>query len=93
MKRIGTIPPDKQKYVLGIVLGFSGILMQGKDAGIFDGDLDTNKATKFLVSIALSVVPLYGAEGGTVGELIISYVGNDGIKQDFPHVSGNFEVM
>jgi co-chaperonin GroES (HSP10) len=87
----GTIPPGKEKYVLGIILGFAGILMEGKDAGIFDGELDTNKAAKFLVGVALSVVPLYGTGGGTVGELVISYVGKDGIKREVTHVPGNFE--
>ena len=60
------------------------------DSGLLEG-WDTNKAAKLAVSVALSVVPLYGAEGGTVGELIISYVGKDGIKREVTHVPGNFE--
>ena len=54
-------------------------------------DKDPNKIAKFLVSAVISVVPSYGAEGGTVGDLLISYVGKDGIKREVTHVPGNFE--
>jgi hypothetical protein len=88
----GTIAPDDKfkKRVLGLALGFTGIVAQIVDSGLFEG-WDTNKAAKLAVSVALSMVPLYGAEGGTVGELIISYVGKEGVKRDVTHVSGNFE--
>jgi hypothetical protein len=87
----GTIPPDKQKIVLGLALGLGGLVMQAKEYGILKGDWNPNSIAKFLVSAAISVIPLYGTEGGTVGELIISYVGKDGLKREVTHVPANFE--
>ena len=92
MTKAGTIPPDdkNKKVLLGIAIGLVGFWAQYMDFGLAEG-WNYNKLAKFLVSVALSMVPIYGAEGGTLGKLIISYVGKDGIKRDVTHVSGKFE--
>ena len=90
MTQTGTIPPDNKKQALGVALGAAGVLGQYLDSGLVEA-WDNNEAAKLLVGIGLSLVPLYGSGGGTVGELIVSYVGKDGIKREVTHVPGNFE--
>jgi hypothetical protein len=84
------VPIKDPKMILGELVAGLGILAQYYDNQL-DKGIDAKNFAIFAFNVGLSILPFFAKAGPTVGELIVSYIGNTGIKREVVHISAKFE--